>query len=123
VRTVRFSVNENTYGSRIADGQSKWPTVDLTTITLDDFVHTNPPPDFMKIDVEDEEARVLEGARSILKARRTTICCELHSEKSALGVQAILAEFGYKLTDLQGHPFEFSGPVIPGDVQILASPD
>lgn len=121
-RTVRFTQNDNTYGSRIADGPSKWPTVELTAITLDDFVRTNPAPDFIKIDVEDEEARVLQGARSILSQRKATICCELHSEKSARGVQEILSEYGYALTDLKGHPFQISGPVVPGDVQVLARP-
>jgi FkbM family methyltransferase len=122
VRTVRFSRNSNAYGSRIAEDQSKWPTVELTTITLDDFVRANPAPDFIKIDVEDEEARVLQGARSILSQRKTTICCELHSEKSARGVQEILFEYNYTLTDLKGRRFEITGPVVPGDVQILASP-
>jgi FkbM family methyltransferase len=122
-RKVRFTVNDNAYGSRIAGDQSKWPTIELTTITLDDFVKNHPSPDFIKIDVEDEEGRVLQGARSILRERKTTICCELHSEKSAREVQRILTEYGYKLTDLQGQPFEISGPVIPGDLQILALPN
>jgi FkbM family methyltransferase len=122
VRSVRFTRNDNAYGSRIADTPSKWPTVELTTITLDDFVRANPAPDFMKIDVEDEEARVLRGARSILSQRKATICCELHSEKSARGVQEVLSEYRYTVTDLKGHPFEIAGPVVPGDVQILASP-
>jgi FkbM family methyltransferase len=121
-RTVRFTQNANTYGSRIAEGESKWPTVELSTITLDQFVSSNPAPDFIKIDVEDEEARVLEGARSILKMRKASICCELHSEKSARGVHQILSEYGYRITDLQGKPFEITGPIIPGEVQIVAVP-
>jgi len=122
VRTVRFTLNDNAYGARIAEGQSKWPTTELTTITLDDFVTTHPFPDFIKIDVEDEEAKVLRGARSILRERKAVLCCELHSEKSAREVGEILSEYGYKVTDLHGHPFEISGTVIPGEVQILALP-
>jgi len=122
VRTVRFTKPGNTYGSRIAEGRSKWPTVELITITLDDFVRANPAPDFIKIDVEDEEAKVLRGARSILSQRKTTICCELHSEQSARDVREILLEYRYKVTDLQGRPFEITGPVVPGEVQILALP-
>jgi FkbM family methyltransferase len=123
VRTVRFTLNTNTYGARIAEGQSKWPTTELITTTLDDFVKTNPSPDFIKMDVEDEEAKVLHGARSILHERKAVLCCELHSEKSAREVGEILSEYGYKLTDLQGHPFEISGPIVPGEVQILAMPN
>lgn len=123
VRTVRFTVNDNAYGSRIAGAQSKWPTVELTTITLDDFVKTNPRPDFIKIDVEDEEARVLEGARSILRERKAALCCELHSEESARRVQQILSEYGYKLTDLDGGAFQITTPVIPGDLHVVALPN
>ncbi len=123
VRTVRFTVNNNAYGSRIAGAQSKWPTVELTTITLDDFVKTNPWPDFIKIDVEDEEAKVLEGARSILRERKAALCCELHSEESARRVQHILSEYGYKLTDLNGRAFQIPTPVIPGDLHVVALPD
>lgn len=122
VRTVSFTVNDNAYGSRIASERSKWPTIELTSITLDDFVKNHPSPDFMKIDVEDEEARVLQGARSILRERRAKICCELHSEQSAKEVQQTLSEYGYKITDLNGRAIEISGPVIPGDLQILAVP-
>lgn len=123
VKTVHFTVNENAYGSRIASPQSKWPTVDLTTITLDDFVKSNPHPDFIKIDVEDEEARVLEGARSILRERKASLCCELHSEESARRVQQILTEYGYKLTDLNGGPFQIALPVVPGDLHVVALPN
>ena len=121
-RTVRFTLNDNAYGARIAEGPSKWPTTELTTITLDDFVRTNPSPDFIKIDVEDEEAKVLQGARSILRERRVVLCCELHSEKSAREVAEILSEYGYRVTDLHGRPFSISGSVVPGEIQIIAVP-
>lgn len=123
VKTVRFTVNENAYGSRIASPRSKWPTVDLATITLDDFVKSNPQPDFIKIDVEDEEAKVLEGARSILRQRKSSLCCELHSEESARHVQRILSEYDYKLTDLSGGPFRITLPVVPGDLHVVAVPN
>ena len=123
VRTVRFTRTDTAYGSRIAQGESKWPTVEMKTITLDDFIHANPAPDFIKIDVEDEEARVLNGARSILSQRKAAICCELHSEQSAVEVQKILEQYNYNITDLEGRPFKIERPVIPGEVQILATPN
>jgi len=123
-RPVQFSLTDNAYGCRIAETQQrKWPTITLMTSTLDDFVMSHPSPDLVKIDVEDEEARVLYGARSILCLRKALICCELHSEKSAREVKRILSNHRYRITKLDGQPFEISGPITPGDVQVLAVPE
>lgn len=123
VRNVEFTLTDAAYGSRIVHSQqSKWPTMKLTTITLDDFSAAHPLPNLMKIDVEDEEAAVLQGARSILRQRKVAICCELHSERSAREVSQILAEYGYRITNLDGSPFHIAGPVIPGNLQVLSLP-
>jgi len=47
--------------------------------TLDDFIYGdgNPPPDFIKIDVEGAEARVLLGATRLLSSVRPAIVCEV----------------------------------------------
>ena len=119
-RVVEFGLTDNAYGSRIVDGAEK--SLKVTTITLDDFVASHPRPDFIKIDVEDEEGRVLEGARTVLRESQPLICCELHSVESAEAVQRILHEYGYKITTLNGEPFTISGPIIPGDVQVLGLP-
>jgi len=122
-RIVEFALTDNAYGSSIVGSRSKWPTLKLTTITLDDFAATHPLPNFIKMDVENEEGRVLQGARTILRERKALICCELHSEEAAREVQEILTEYGYRITTLDGRPFEISGPIIPGDVQIIALPE
>lgn len=121
-REVTFSLTDVAYGSCIVESQTKWPTLTLTTITVDGFAMTHPSPDFLKIDVEGEEARVLSGAQSILREKRPVICCELHSEKLAKEVESILSGNGYRLTTLDGQPFHAGGSVVAGDVQILALP-
>lgn len=121
-RTVEFGLTENAYGSRITDGGAGAAVLKLTTITLDDFISTHPLPDFIKMDVEGEEGRVLEGARKLLRDKHPTLCCELHSAEAARHVQSILSEYGYQITTLDGAPFEVKGSIIPGDVQVIARP-
>ena len=121
-RPVVFSLTDAAYGSRIVESDSPWPTLKLTTITLDDFAAANPLPDFLKIDVEGEEARVLQGARSILRSKKPILCCEHHSEQAARDVEGILTGFGYHITTLNGEPFQARGTIIPVDTQVLALP-
>lgn len=121
-RDVTFALTDVAYGSCIVESETKWPTLTVRTITLDDFAKRHPAPDFLKIDVEGEEARVLAGAESILRGKKPVICCELHSEKVAQEVESILRGNGYLLTTLDGNPFHSGGMVIPGDLQILGLP-
>lgn len=121
-RTVEFSLTDNAYGSCIVNSEVEWPTLKLTTITLDHFTLTHPFPDVIKVDVEGEEGRVFEGARSILRKKKASICCELHSAEAARQVQEILSEYDYRITTLDGEPFRLSGPIIAGELQILATP-
>jgi FkbM family methyltransferase len=122
-RQIQFALTDTAYGSRISEvPDGKWPVLELTTITLDEFAASHPFPDFMKIDVEDEEGRVLARASSILEKRKCSICCELHSENSARQVTGILDQYGYRITTVDGTPFQINGPVIPGCVQVIAVP-
>lgn len=121
-RTVEFSLTDNAYGSRITTTATDWPSLKLKTITLDDFITTHPFPDFLKMDVEGEEGRVFEGARSILKERKTIFCCELHSTEAAQHVERILHEFNYKIETLEGEPFVVADHITAGDVQVIAAP-
>lgn len=120
--TVEFGLTDNAYGSRIVESGVECESLKLTTTTLDDFASTNPAPDFIKMDVEGEEGRVLQGARSVLRDAQPLICCELHSEEAAREVQSILLEYGYKITTLDGAEFKITGPIIPGDLQVIAVP-
>jgi len=121
-RTVEFALTDAAYGSRINAAETRWPKLQLTTITLDDFAAQHPFPDFIKIDVEGEEGRVLEGARSILREKRTSLCCELHSEEAARHVQGVLSEYDYRITTLDGTPFQITEEIIAGEVQVIAAP-
>jgi len=121
-RQVKFAMTDVAYGSGIAYAETEWPSLELTATTLDKFAGTHPPPDFIKIDVEGEEGRVLVGAQSLLQGKKPIICCEIHNEEAAREVQRTLAPHGYRVTTLDGGPFQLTDAPIPGEVQILAFP-
>ncbi len=120
---VEFSLTDVAYGSAIQRNQTGWETIQVKTTTLDQFVRDgNTPPDFIKIDVENEEARVLAGASEVIRKHRPVICCELHSSPVGAEVMEILAQAGYAMHTLDGDAFELPPNVIPGEVQLLATP-
>lgn len=56
---------------------------------------------FVKIDVEDFEAQVLDGAQRVLQEQHPHILVELHSYQSAKGCSEILLDAGYRLELIQ----------------------
>ena len=121
-RDVEFALTNNAYGSSIAR-DNKWPTLKLQTTTLDRFVEDHPAPHLLKIDVEDEEVRVLQGASRLLAKQRPRICCELHSVESVHKILEILADARYSVTRLDGSPFVPPRNISTGEEpQILAVP-
>jgi hypothetical protein len=119
---VRFGLTDVAYGSGIARSEVPWPTIDLDTVVLNEFVQTHPFPDFIKIDIEGEEGRALQGATRLLEKGSVVICCELHSPALAQEVTALLQSYGYVVEDLDGNPFVPSAHVTPGEVQVIALP-
>lgn len=89
-------------------------TIDVPTITLDDFVSEHEAPDLIKVDVEGAEILVLQGAKWLLKSdRKPTWIIEIHSQENDLAVGALLQEHGYQIVNLS-HPRSASSryPVI-----------
>ena len=120
---VRFSLSRSAYGSRIVEANRDCEHIEVTATTLDTFVETHEPPDFIKIDVEGAESAVLEGGRRVLE-RRPIICVEIHSHEQALKVSQILSEYGYTLSQIKESgltPYS-PGSARPGDVQVMAVP-
>jgi FkbM family methyltransferase len=69
----------------------------VPTMTLDWLAEQFPPPDVVKIDVEEAEAMVLTGARNLLRAH-PKIICEVAARNSAI-VTGILTDHEYSLYD------------------------
>ena len=123
-REVKFGLSEVAYGSAIMkkEATSNWSSLKLTTTTLDLFTASHDFPDFVKIDVEGEEGRTLEGAVQLLERKKTVFCCELHGDAVARQVVDFFQKYGYEVRDLQERPFEVPQGVIPGELQIIARP-
>ena len=77
-------------------------------VTLDDFFRERRPvPDFMKIDVEGAEMKVLRGGENLLREHLPTLFLEIHPQKllrigsSAEEVHDLLRDIGYKMFGLR----------------------
>jgi FkbM family methyltransferase len=122
VREVRFCLTDGAYGSAINDTETRWPVLQLETTTLDLFVKDHPVPDFLKMDVEGEEGRVLDAAQRLLAQRKTRICCEVHNREAAESVLGTLKRFGYVSTLLDGSPAKVPETVMAGEFHIMSRP-
>ncbi len=63
------------------------------------------PLDFVKLDVEGAEARVLRGMRRLLRERRPTLMVEFHTPEGWAGRSELL-EAGYRLVTPAGEPVD-----------------
>jgi FkbM family methyltransferase len=84
-----------------------WHEVTVESFTLDTlFAETT--PDFIKIDVEGSELRVLKGAIRLLQKGKTVFLIELHSfvdpegQRGPREVIAFMESFGYKASNFHG---------------------
>lgn len=68
-------------------------------------------PQFMKIDVEGHELRVLFGARQTLAVHRPDLLVEFHSQQLHSSVKALLEQFGYTCTTIR-HPHYRAGTTL-----------
>lgn len=78
--------------------------------TVDHMVESKKiePPDFMKIDTEGHELKVLFGARQTLAVRRPDLLIEFHSPTLHDSCQTLLEQYGYKVETVR-HPHYPSG--------------
>ena len=85
---------------------SDWSTVERVTVpcrTADRLAAELGLPDFMKVDTEGHEAKVLAGAQEILLEGRTDFLIEFHSEANNFWCQAELRDAGYR-SEIVRHP-------------------
>jgi hypothetical protein len=75
----------------------------VKTIRIDDCIG-DPPPTFVKVDVEGHAAPVLEGMHLTLSSRKPRLACELHHSAEESAVSAILKSHAYQMRALESGP-------------------
>ena len=87
----------------------------VRTMRLDDFVYrdANPPPTFVKLDVEGHGGAVLEGMKQVLQSARPTILCEIHDKGEEDRTTQILTACGYHLMQVGRRKFPWRALATP----------
>ncbi|MGH9675926.1 MAG: FkbM family methyltransferase [Candidatus Acidiferrum sp.] len=80
-------------GHVVSGGASN--TIQVDAVALDDYILTEPSPDFLKCDVEGAEVEVFRGAQRLLKEKRPGILCEMHSEENRRTLLDEFSRYGY----------------------------
>lgn len=86
----------------------------VRTFSLDEMVEAGelPPPDYIKIDVEGSEAKVLFGAQSVLAEFHPTIFLATHSKELHGKCSRLLRSFGYILEPLNAPSLDQTDEVL-----------
>jgi len=87
--------SNNSMGKLIDEGEAGSQAIMVPISTLDRMAEKYGIPDFVKIDVEGNESRVLEGAKHVLKAGKTVFLIELHNQEQVQEVRKLLNIAGY----------------------------
>jgi FkbM family methyltransferase len=74
---------------------SSYAQASVPCVTLDTVMDSDGLPDFINVDVEGHELKVLQGAMRLLKARRTSWLIEFHSRDQQEQCALVLDEAGY----------------------------
>ena len=101
------------------DGRPTAAELEVDAVSLDSYF-AGARLDFVKVDVEGAEARVLQGARGLLRDSRPILAVEFHDETGWAGRSELLGA-GYELRSIAGAPIE-AGPGARRVYQCVATP-
>jgi FkbM family methyltransferase len=89
----------------------------VPAISLDDLIQkgTLPVPDIVKMDVEGAKSRVLEGAPSLLRLKKTVWFIAMHGDEQARRCQTILFDADYRFYRLEGTELHH-GPLLTDEI-------
>lgn len=82
---------------------SNTPSISVPCITLDTWTILNGIPDFIKVDTEGHEGRVLNGARTLIQAYSPGWLIEFHSPTNHRYCSFLLQQHGYEVETIR-HP-------------------
>jgi FkbM family methyltransferase len=93
---------------RDVDGVVTDPEIEVRSLSLDQYFGDG-PLDFVKIDVEGAEGKVLAGMTGLLERVRPVVAVEFHYDE-AWAERGPLLDAGYELRDLDGNVIPPDGP-------------
>ncbi|HEY4348635.1 MAG TPA: FkbM family methyltransferase, partial [Gaiellaceae bacterium] len=98
IEVVEAAVWDSDSGVALHSGgsSSEWTATEgglVRSVTIDEFAATSRPPDFVKIDAEGAESRVLRGATRVLERFRPTVLCECHGDPARDEVVGLLTGY------------------------------
>jgi len=96
---VQFFTGDHLGAGHCAEiGGTSGRSMEVEVLSLDDFVFegNHHPPDFIKVDVEGAEGKVLAGARRVLETYRPVLLIDLHNPEQDVAVGTTLMHLGYK---------------------------
>jgi FkbM family methyltransferase len=70
--------------------------ITVEAVSLDQYVVSNPAPDFLKCDVEGAEVAVFQGAARLLSGKRPICLVEMHSPENHRALVDLFAGRGYR---------------------------
>ena len=85
-------------GRVVSPAEHTQNTLAIPCITLDEFIKTEPPPEFIKCDIEDAEVEVFAGAHKVLSQHRPLVACEVHSDQSRTQLTGLFSRLDYSLS-------------------------
>ncbi len=79
-------------------------TIDIDAVSLDNLFIKNKNnkislPDFLSLDVEGAERKILKGAKRILKDKILSVKCEFHSFKDCAKLIKVLSKYGFVISN------------------------
>jgi len=74
--------------------------ISVEAISLDQYVLSHPPPDFLKCDVEGAEVPVFQGAERLIREKRPVLLVEMHSKENHHALLAKFNQCSYACSDL-----------------------
>jgi len=115
-----YSTSKATYATDRESHQGEYESVSVQGVTLDSMFAAD-PPDLIKLDVEGNEWRALDGARSVLQAGQTRFLVEIHPwgdeslRKTPRHVFQLFREYGYGVRRVNHHWYFVPGK--PGFIE------
>jgi FkbM family methyltransferase len=71
-------------------------TITVEAVSLDQYAASNPPPDFLKCDVEGAEVEVFQGTTRLLSGKRPICLVEMHSPENHRVLLDLFSGQGYR---------------------------